>query len=89
VGAVDGREALYKLHTASPPPVAVLLDLMMPVMDGLRFREEQLGDPEIKNIPVIVMTAHSRSPAPLLQAAGFLHKPFASRDLLEMLERTI
>jgi CheY-like chemotaxis protein len=88
VGAVDGREALYLLHTSSPQPVAIILDLMLPVLDGLRFREEQLGDPVIAGIPVIVMTAHSRSPAPLLRAAGFLHKPFPSRDLLEMLRAT-
>ncbi len=87
VGAVDGREALYLLHTAATPPVAILLDLMMPVMDGLRFRDEQLGDPEIASIPVIVMTAHSRSPAPLLQASGFLHKPFAAGALLDLLSR--
>jgi CheY-like chemotaxis protein len=85
VGAVDGREALYLLHTAPAKPNVILLDLMMPVMDGLRFREEQLGDPEIAPIPVIVMTAHSRSPAPLLHASGFLHKPFPAGALLDLL----
>ena len=85
VPVCDGREALDYLVEARSRPSVILLDLMMPVMDGLRFREEQLGRPEIADIPIVVMTAHGRSPAPLLRASGFLRKPFDRASLLEAL----
>src|SRR5512142_2554210 len=53
--AANGREALDKLHAERAS--LVLLDLMMPVMDGWSFREAQLHDPEISNIPVVVLSA--------------------------------
>ncbi len=53
VGASDGREALQKLGASSDaPPCLILLDLMMPVMDGRTFRERQLQLPELAAIPV-------------------------------------
>src|SRR5262245_22499124 len=54
--AGNGAEALAWLREA-PLPALILLDLMMPLMDGWRFREEQLKDDRIAAIPVIVMTA--------------------------------
>ena len=55
VEAANGREALDKLHAERAS--LVLLDLMMPVMDGWSFREAQLHDPEISNTPVVVLSA--------------------------------
>jgi CheY-like chemotaxis protein len=55
VEAANGREALEKLHQERAS--LVLLDLMMPIMDGWQFREAQLHDPEISNIPVVVLSA--------------------------------
>jgi CheY-like chemotaxis protein len=85
VGVCNGREALDLLRSDGARPSAILLDLMMPVMDGLQFREEQLADPDLAAIPVIVMTAHGRSPLDLLRASGFLRKPFAAGALLGLL----
>ena len=85
VPVCDGREALDYLLEARKRPSVILLDLMMPVMDGLRFREEQLARAEIADIPIVVMTAHGRSPAPLLRASGFLRKPFDRASLLDAL----
>jgi CheY-like chemotaxis protein len=54
--AADGLEALDLLHLV-PRPAAILLDLMMPVMDGWDFRDAQLRDPALREIPVVVVTA--------------------------------
>src|SRR5205814_8831977 len=54
----NGREALDHLKAASPRPCVILLDLMMPVMDGWQFRREQKKlEPELANIPLVVITA--------------------------------
>jgi CheY-like chemotaxis protein len=55
VEAANGREALDALHRERAS--LVLLDLMMPIMDGWQFREEQLRDPELSDIPVVVLSA--------------------------------
>jgi CheY-like chemotaxis protein len=55
-GAADGCEALEKLMHG-PTPGAVVLDLMMPVMDGFRFLSARKLDRRIAAIPVIVLTA--------------------------------
>jgi CheY-like chemotaxis protein len=53
--AANGQEALDYLH-AHEPPCAILLDLRMPVMGGDRFREEQLREPALAGIPVVVVS---------------------------------
>lgn len=58
VPAGNGREALDYLSRA-PVPDLIILDLWMPVMDGWEFRTEQIKDPRLKNVPVIVVTALS------------------------------
>src|SRR5690606_13804277 len=79
--AADGREALERLQRAQPRPDLILLDLMMPVMNGFQFREEQLKRPELAGIPVVVdtpdvpagaTTAHLRAAAVLLNAGEHL-----------------
>ena len=54
--ALDGQEALDMLHRGLHPCV-ILLDLMMPRMAGAEFRHVQQDDPELKTIPVIMMSA--------------------------------
>jgi CheY-like chemotaxis protein len=58
VPAGNGKEALDYLHHA-PVPDLIILDLWMPVMDGWQFRAEQIKDPRLKKVPVIVVTALS------------------------------
>jgi CheY-like chemotaxis protein len=58
VPAGNGREALDYLNRA-PVPDLIILDLWMPVMDGWQFRNEQVKDPRLAEIPVIVVTALS------------------------------
>jgi len=54
--AVDGQDALDQLH-AGYRPCAILLDLMMPRLDGWGFRETQRVDPDLGRIPVALLTA--------------------------------
>jgi CheY-like chemotaxis protein len=87
--ARHGAEALALLRdaAASGPAVGlVLLDLMMPVMDGWTFRAEQLGDPALASIPVIVVTADAAAAGKSRQlaAAAFLLKPIDLDDLLDL-----
>ena len=58
VSAGNGQEALDYLHEA-PVPDLIILDLWMPVMDGWHFRSEQIKNPRLAHIPVIVVTALS------------------------------
>ena len=58
VPAGNGREALDYLEEA-PAPDLIILDLWMPVMDGWQFRSEQIKNPRLAHIPVIVVTALS------------------------------
>lgn len=54
--AVNGAEALTMLYVGLRPDV-ILLDVLMPVMDGWDFRAAQLADPGLRNIPVVVISA--------------------------------
>lgn len=71
--ARNGREALQLQRLATAPPAIVVLDLMMPVMNGWQFLDEQKRRPTVASIPVIVVTA---SDEPAAGADRVLHKPF-------------
>lgn len=58
VGASNGVEALDYLRRPNERPCLILLDLMMPVMDGQAFRAEQRADATIAEIPVVVISAY-------------------------------
>jgi CheY-like chemotaxis protein len=58
IGAVNGRHALDLLSDPDLRPSLIVLDLMMPVMDGRAFREAQLQSPLLSNIPVILISAY-------------------------------
>jgi CheY-like chemotaxis protein len=79
----NGREALDYLHGATRPHV-ILLDLMMPVMDGWEFRRRQQADPELARVPVIVLSALDPARASPVDAAAFLKKPLDFDRLLEL-----
>jgi CheY-like chemotaxis protein len=87
--AQNGREALQVLRGGLRPS-AILLDLMMPVMDGWDFRQEQLRDPDLREIPVIVVTATGFSTDTIRTQFGnvdLLPKPVPFEDLLVLLGR--
>src|SRR5262249_17339652 len=86
--AANGREALDQLR-ANPAPSLILLDLMMPVMDGIAFRTEQLRDPELASIPVVVVSADPalREKAIRLGAVGWIEKPIDIDVLLDEVRR--
>jgi CheY-like chemotaxis protein len=86
--AADGQKALELLRDGAMPQV-ILLDLMMPVMNGWAFREEMQRDATFAPIPVLVMTGDGEiaDKTARLSAAGFLRKPIALTDLLETVAR--
>jgi CheY-like chemotaxis protein len=83
--AGDGAEALVVARAHRPR--LILLDLMMPGMDGFQFRESQLRDPAIAAIPVVIVSGGGAVPekAAELGAAGYLIKPTDLQRLLAVL----
>ena len=82
----NGREALDYLR-ATERPELILLDLMMPVMDGWEFRREQQRDPKLAGVPVIVLSALDQTRVGDIGAAAFLKKPLDFDRLLELVRR--
>jgi CheY-like chemotaxis protein len=82
--AADGAEALARVRQR--PPRAVLLDLMLPAMDGRAFVEACRRDPTGRAVPIAVMSAvdGAASAARRLPVQGFLRKPFDLAHLLEI-----
>jgi CheY-like chemotaxis protein len=86
VTAMNGREALRLLKTGLQPEV-ILLDLMMPVMDGWAFRRAQRADADIAGIPVIVLTAAAHISHDELEAVAVFRKPVPLDDVIAVLTR--
>jgi len=86
--AIDGRDAIRALESGLRP-AAILLDLMMPGMDGFEFRAAQQRDPAFARIPVIVLSAHRGidQDARALGAAGHVSKPAKVDDVLAVVAR--
>jgi two-component system chemotaxis response regulator CheY len=82
--AADGEDALRQLRARAAD--LILLDLMMPVMDGWAFRAAQKRRPEIARIPLLVVTA---SGAEFSDADAVLRKPFELTDLLRLVKRCV
>ena len=82
--ARHGKDALELLRTKTHPNV-VLLDLMMPVMDGWQMRAEMLADSKLADIPVIIVSgaADVQDGSDMLKAARVLTKPVKWPVLLE------
>jgi CheY-like chemotaxis protein len=85
VAVPNGREALDWLHDAERLPSLILLDLMMPVMDGWQFREAQRNDPKASTVPVVILSAMGTHPT--IDAAEYLKKPTKLKPLIEVVER--
>ncbi len=82
--AGDGRQALDYLRAGGRPAV-ILLDIMLPVLDGRQFRQEQRRDPDLADVPVVVVSALDAADCP--DAAAHVRKPFAPQELLEAIRR--
>ncbi len=88
--AAHGEEALERLSRLGDGlPCLVLLDLMMPVMDGWTLREKLLADPTLARVPVIILSGVSdlSRERRRLQAAGAIAKPIDVDRLLKLVER--
>jgi len=79
--AENGKRALERLGSGVGACV-ILLDLMMPVMDGWQFRQEQIRDAALADIPVIVVSAAGRERLEKIHANAYLSKPVDLDELL-------
>jgi CheY-like chemotaxis protein len=83
----NGKEALRWLRNAARPDL-IMVDLVMPVMNGAELIDELRGDVALRDIPVVLMTAAAATAAlPLPRANGYLSKPFDLGALLDTVER--
>jgi CheY-like chemotaxis protein len=85
VGACDGQEALHVLRNGGRPCL-ILLDLMMPHLNGPSFAAAMHAEPALRDLPIVVISGDVTAPetAAALGAAGFLIKPFDLEDLVMM-----
>lgn len=88
LAARNGREGLDQLRKTKEQVGLILLDLTMPVLDGVGFRLEQIADPALAEIPVIVLTATALNAEQraALQNVRFLRKPVKPNDLLRVVQ---
>jgi len=84
----NGQEAIEFLRVDSSKIDLILLDLMMPVMDGYQFRKLQLLNTQWAHIPVVISTAagNAEKKAQDLQAQGFFDKAKGIEDLLSVIK---
>lgn len=87
--AADGGDALRFLATTALLPCVIVLDLMMPDVDGAAFRARQLADPRLASIPVVIMSAAEdvRGAAAALGVRDYLVKPVELTALVERIAR--
>jgi CheY-like chemotaxis protein len=89
--AENGMRALESVEASGATPALILLDLAMPVMDGVAFLSHILDHAQLASVPVIVMSGDSR--APLLRAERpdnvmeVLPKPIDVRRMMELVRK--
>ena len=92
ITALDGREALEKVDTERPD--LIVLDTMMPYLDGFEVLENLKKDPKTRDIPVIMLTMKAQD-AEVFKGwggsgvEGWLTKPFAPSELIEFIRRLL
>jgi two-component system response regulator VicR len=91
-GAMGGREGLEAVRRIKPD--LVLLDLMMPDMDGWEVYQQMKAEEELKDIPVIVVTAKAQSIDKVVglhiaKVDDYVTKPFGPQELLKSVERVL
>ncbi len=92
IGAAGGRAGLAII--AQEQPDLVLLDLMMPDMDGWEVYQQMKADPDMQNIPVIVVTAKAQSIDKVLglhiaKVDDYITKPFGPSELSDSVQRVL
>jgi CheY-like chemotaxis protein len=88
VTAANGREALDELRVSAPPDL-ILLDLMMPVMDGWEFRVAQRAEPALARIPLIAMSADRSAKATAIAADAYVGKPLDFEALVRQIRSIV
>jgi two-component system sensor histidine kinase/response regulator len=90
---IANREAIEKLESSATPYNAVLMDVQMPVLDGLETTRRLRRDPRFREIPIIAMTAHAMSGdrERCLEAgmSGYISKPVHAAQLLAAVEEFV
>ena len=92
LSAFSGEEALEK--TFKEKPDLILLDIMMPKIDGWEVLRRIKNDPEAQNTPVAFITARTQNidkmiGLSVMKAAGYITKPFSKQELLTEVRRII
>jgi len=92
IGAEGGQEGLKTIRKQKPD--LVLLDLMMPDVDGWEVYQQMKADAALKDIPVIVVTAKAQSIDKVLglqivKVDDYIAKPFSTEELMESIERVL
>jgi two-component system response regulator VicR len=92
IGANGGVEGLETVRREAPD--LVLLDLMMPDMDGWEVYQQMKADPNLRGIPVVVVTAKAQSIDKVLglhiaKVDDYITKPFGPQELLESVEKIL
>lgn len=85
--AVNGSDALQYLRTHRPPGL-IVLDVMMPVMDGVEFCRRRLRDPSLRAIPIFLFTARGQSIANV-SAVRVLRKPLVVDEFIEAVRSVV
>lgn len=83
--ALDGETAIERLM--SEPPDVLVLDIMLPPLNGFEVLKRLRSEPSLKHLPVLVLTAKGqekdRHTAMRLGADAFVTKPFSNRDIVQ------
>ena len=89
--ALDGEEGLNLARSEKPDLIA--LDLDMPIMDGWELMSQAKSDPDLQDIPIVVVTAHlmpgERNRVLKAGGAGYVSKPFKVRELVSEIQKCL
>jgi CheY-like chemotaxis protein len=86
----NGKEAMEYLMNAEVEPSLILLDVMMPLMNGYQFREAQLKNSRISNIPTIILSASNElQNGEQFHFTDFIKKPLDVETLLDAIKNNI
>ncbi|MBB4264466.1 response regulator [Roseospira visakhapatnamensis] len=89
--ARDGEDALDRLRDPKGPPGLLILDVMLPRLDGFEVLRRVRDDPALKRVPVLMLTAkgqaRDRQMAEQMGADAFIAKPFSNQDVVRQARR--